>query len=55
MVYAFRHEKLILEGAGAASIALLLKIAPEKLGDNIALICSGDNVDPNKILQLIEE
>ena len=52
MVHALRNEKLVLEGAGAAAIALLLKISPEKLGDNIAAICTGDNVNPDKLIEL---
>ncbi|TQV87915.1 threonine ammonia-lyase [Aliikangiella coralliicola] len=52
MVHAFKKEKLVLEGGGAASIALLMTIPPEKLGKNVAAICSGDNVNPEKILEL---
>lgn len=54
MVNAFLHERLILEGGGAASIALLDAICPDKLGQHVVAVCSGDNVDPMKIIELVE-
>lgn len=55
MVHALLEEKIILEGGGAAGIALLMKIEPSKLGKNVAVICSGDNVDPEKVIQLVSK
>ncbi len=53
MVHALLKEKIVLEGGGAASIALLMKIEKEKLGNNVALVCSGDNVNPERIIALV--
>jgi threonine dehydratase len=50
MVYSLTTEKLVLEGGGAATIAMLLaqkgnsRDFAELLGENVAVICSGDNV-----------
>lgn len=55
MVHALLEEKIILEGGGAAGIALLMKIEPSKLGKNVAVICSGDNVSPEKVIQLVKK
>lgn len=53
MIHAFMQEKLVLEGGGAATIAALRKLSPHKLGNNIALICTGDNIDPSRLLTLL--
>lgn len=54
MIHAFYRERLILEGAGAAGIALLQQIDPEKLGDRVAVVCTGDNIDPARYLELVK-
>lgn len=50
MCYSLKREKLVLEGAGAATIAMLLQHSQVEIGDHIAVICSGDNVDINQLL-----
>ncbi len=52
MQFAFRHERLILEGAGAIGIAHLLA-TEGRFGTDSAIVCSGDNVDMDKFLTLI--
>ncbi|EPJ49339.1 MAG: hypothetical protein OFPI_25120 [Osedax symbiont Rs2] len=54
MCYSLKQEKLVLEGAGAATIAMLLQRSPVKIGDNIAVICSGDNVDMKQLLNICD-
>ena len=50
MCYSLKREKLVLEGAGAATIAMLLQHRQVKLGENVAVICSGDNIDIEQLL-----
>lgn len=54
MVYALEKEKLILEGAGAIGIAHLL-VSDGRFGKNSAVVCSGDNVDIGKLLNMQRE
>lgn len=51
--YAFRNERLVLEGAGACGIALLLDERVSSFGRHIVVICSGDNIDPDKFLDIV--
>jgi threonine dehydratase len=57
MVYCFTDEKLVLEGGGAATVAMLLgdnkSKAEQYLGDNVAVICSGDNVAVDKLMAYV--
>ena len=62
MFHALKYEKLVLEGGGAAAIALLQNPKPENLkgqkatlGQNIAVICSGDNVDFELMMEIALE
>lgn len=52
MVFALRREKLVLEGGGAAGIALMLDSRAHELGDDVAVVCSGDNVDTARLLDM---
>ena len=52
MVYALREEKLVLEGGGACSLAVLLAAAPGAMGSAVAAVCSGDNVTIDRLLAL---
>lgn len=54
MKYSLLQEKLVLEGAGAATIAMLLHHKNITLGENVAVICSGDNVDVTKLIHLTQ-
>ena len=65
MQYSFTREKLVLEGGGAATIAAVLQqlamiesdtdTAPMEFGQNVALICSGDNVDTDQFLGYLQQ
>jgi threonine dehydratase len=55
MSFILRHERIVLEGGGAAPCALLLDKRASQLGKNIAIICSGDNVDMNLLLSIAQE
>jgi len=56
MVYSLTTEKLVLEGGGATTMAMLLaqkgnnRPFTELLGENVAVICSGDNVPIETLL-----
>ncbi len=56
MISALVDEKLVLEGGGAATLAMLIQQENETLlGDNVAFICSGDNVSIDKLVGLYQE
>lgn len=55
MVHALTDEKLVLEGGGAAGIALLLDRCADAFGDAVAVICSGDNVAIDKLIDLYRQ
>jgi len=55
MIYAFRQERIILEGGAATPIAFLDNYLAEVKGQNIALICTGDNVAIPKLLNLYHQ
>ena len=54
MAFAFFEHNLVLEGAGAVGIAALLhhKVAP--LGQPVAVVLSGGNVDMRSFLELVQ-
>jgi threonine dehydratase len=54
MAWAFRREKLYLEGSGAIGIARLLAEATPDLGADVVVVCSGDNVDARRLLDVVE-
>ncbi len=53
MAFAFEEEHLVLEGAGAICIAALQSGKVSSIGQNMALIVSGGNVDSAKFLDVI--
>lgn len=55
MAYAFLKEKQVLEGGGAATLAILLDERVNELGQNIAAVCSGNSVDTNSLLSIIQK
>ncbi len=54
MIHALRQEKQVVEGGGSVGIAALLanKVAP--LGESVAVVVSGGNVDMSKLLLLLK-
>lgn len=55
MVYALLKERIVLEGAGATPLAVLLGDEAAVPGDIIVAVCTGDNVDMTKLLALVQE
>ena len=55
MAYALRWERIVLEGGAATSIACLDKYLAEIPGQNIALICTGDNVAVPKLVDIFHQ
>lgn len=56
MVYALLNERLILEGGGAVGIGALLRPASASvLGREIAVVLSGDNCDPRRLVDMVRE
>lgn len=53
MAFAFYEEKLVLEGAGAAGIALLRNPAAADFPGPVATICTGNNVDSGAFLKIV--
>ncbi len=54
MVFALQEERLVLEGAGAIGIAHLLA-AKSKAPSNCAIVCSGGNVDVDRLISLSQQ
>ncbi len=52
MTLAFSVERLVLEGAGACPIAVLLKEQRPALGENIALLATGGMVDAHQLCEV---
>jgi threonine dehydratase len=56
MAFALRRERLVLEGAGAVGLGLLLDAPRDlELGRDVAVVCSGDNVDVERLLELARD
>lgn len=55
MAFAFRQERLAVEGGGAVGVAALLASKLAGLGQHVVIIISGGNVDPSLLLQLAQE
>lgn len=51
--YAFRHERLVLEGSGACGIATLLSEQDMLLGDNVVVLCTGDNIASDLFIDIV--
>ena len=54
MAFALRREKLVLEGGGAVGIALMLDPRARDLGRDVVVVCSGDNVDMARLLEIVQ-
>lgn len=55
MVFALLKERIVLEGAGATPLAVLLSNEAAVPGDTIVAVCTGDNVDMARLLALVQE
>ncbi len=55
MAYALLKEKLVLEGGGAATMAVLLDMNTKLNGENIVAVCSGNNVSMPVLLDLAQK
>lgn len=56
MAFALRRERIVVEGAGAVGLALLLEPRTDlELGRDIVVVCTGDNVMPDRLIQLAQE
>lgn len=51
--FAFRHERLVLEGAAATPLAVLLASPRGSLKGPIVCIATGDNIDPDLFLKIV--
>lgn len=52
--YAFWRERLVLEGAAAASLAVLLRLN-QQLPSPVVSILTGDNIDPQRFIEIVSE
>ncbi len=56
MAYAFRRERLVVEGGAATTLAALLDPAvAHRLGANVAAVITGDNVDLGRLLEIVAQ
>ena len=56
LAYALLQERLVLEGGGAVGIgALLADPQPFDLGNEVAVVASGDNIDPHRLVALAQD
>jgi threonine dehydratase len=53
MRFAFRSERLVLEGAGATPIAVLLGLRRNDVVGPVAAVLTGDNIDPDRFLDVV--
>jgi threonine dehydratase len=53
MAFALAEEHLVVEGAGAVGIAALQSGKVSQIGQNVALVISGGNVDIGQLLRVI--
>lgn len=52
MVHALLEEKIVLEGAGATPLAVLLREGALMPGAKTVAVCSGDNVDMRSLIRM---
>lgn len=56
MAHAFRRERLVVEGGAATALAALLDPAVmPRLGANVVAVVTGDNVDVDRLLEIVEQ
>ena len=54
MAHCFFEERLVVEGGGAAGVALLLSDEELDLGNSVAAICTGDNISTFRFLDIVQ-
>jgi threonine dehydratase len=52
MFYAFDTHRQVIEGAGAVGISALLAGKVSRLGEHVAIVVSGGNVDPRLLTEI---
>ncbi len=55
MAYALLKEKQVLEGGGAATLALLMNEKAKNFGQNVVAVCSGNSVAMDVLLPIASE
>jgi len=55
MAFGFRHERLVLEGSGAITMAPLLFMESKEFGENVAVVISGDNVNVDYLSEIVKK
>lgn len=55
MAHLFWHEGLVTEGAAAVGAAVLLEEAAQHVGQHVAVIVSGRNIDMNEFHRIVDE
>ena len=55
MAFALGRHRLVVEGGGAVGIAALLSGKVRRLGENVAVVISGGNVDLPLLLQIAQD
>lgn len=47
--------RTLVEPAGAASLAAVLKLGEPLAGKRVAIVCSGANISPTQLRQLLDQ
>ncbi|MFV3014356.1 threonine ammonia-lyase [Pseudomonas sp. KHB2.9] len=54
MSAAFRHLKVVVEPGGAAALGVLIREREKFRGQNVVVVCSGGNVDPDVFTKALD-
>ncbi|KRP66882.1 threonine ammonia-lyase [Pseudomonas orientalis] len=54
MSAAFRHLKVVVEPGGAAALGVLIREKEKFRGQNVVVVCSGGNVDPDMFTKALD-
>lgn len=55
MAFAFKQHHLVVEGGGAVGLAALLHGKIDRLGEQVAVVVSGGNVNPARLMEIVGE
>ena len=53
MAFAFKQHHLVVEGGGAVGLAALLHSKIDGLGEHVAVVVSGGNVNPALLMEIV--